>query len=173
MMDRKPLSYLNNAELADPSKADAVMDRLLLYDCYPGAASVAQMKLQRSLYKAYIPLYNALGSAGWCAIPYARVAPADAWCERYGDSQHGYFFAVRNPGPARLLKLSLDLKALGIRSAAFTAITGCKLESRTPSSVRLTIPKEWTAVVAVNRPEAEALAAAHSQEASSFHPSHP
>ena len=96
LMYQKPLSYLNNAEFADASKAEAVMDRLLLYACYPGAQNLEQMKRQRYLYRAYVPIYNALGAAGWEPVPHARVEPpTGAGCERFGDARHGYFFALR------------------------------------------------------------------------------
>jgi hypothetical protein len=185
LMYQKPLSYLNNAEMADPAKAEATLNRLLLYACYPGAASVQQMKAQRALYRAYIPLYNALGAAGWEPVPYTRVstrgeerrtppaAPAvaetDAWCERFGDARHGYFFAVRNNGPARELTLSLSTRQLGVKEEpTLTAVTGCELKGKGPGSARLAVPAQWTAVVAVNRPEAAALAAAHQRELARF-----
>jgi hypothetical protein len=170
LMRQKPLSYLNNAELADPAKAEAVMDCLLLYACYPGAASVPQMLAQRSLYRAYIPIYNALGAAGWEPVPYARVSPPDAWCERFGSGggRRGCFFAVRNPGPARELTLTLDRKSLALAPADFTAVTGCQLRSTSANSARLAVPARWTAVLAVNRPEARALAAAHQRELQRF-----
>jgi hypothetical protein len=168
LMHQKPLSYLNNAELADPTKAEAVMNRLLLYACYPGAKSVKQMKAQRALYRAYIPLYNALGAAGWEPVPYARVSLPDAWCERFGSAYRGYFFAVRNPGEAREMTLTLDLKALGIGKAAFVAVTGCEIRSTDATSVRLAVPARWTAVVAINRADAGSLAAAHQRELERF-----
>ncbi len=168
LLHQKPLSYLNNAELADPHKAEAVMDRLLLYACYPGAAGVNQMVAQRLLYRAYIPLYNALGAAGWEPVPYARLAPSEMWCERFGNARRGFFFAIRNPGVAREATLQLDLRALGIEKAAFVAITGCDIKGSDAKSVRLAIPARWTAVVAVNRADAEALAAAHRQERDRF-----
>jgi hypothetical protein len=168
LMYQKPLSYLNNAELADPAKAEAAMDRLLLYACYPGAASVAQMKAQRALYRAYIPIYNALGAAGWEPVPYARVSPPDAWCERFGSARHGCFFALRNPGAARDLTLTLDREALGIARPSFLAITGCQIRRAGGTRVRLTVPARWTAVIAVNRPEAQGLAVAHRRELQRF-----
>jgi hypothetical protein len=168
LMFQKPLSYLNNQELADPAKAESAMDRLLLYACYPGAANVNSMVQERALYRAYIPIYNALGAAGWEPVPYGRVSPTDAWCERFGNARHGYFFAVRNPGPARELTLTLDLKALGIEKAAFAAITGCQIKSSDAASVRLTVPAQWTAVVGVNRADADALASAHRREIARF-----
>jgi hypothetical protein len=170
-MYQKPLSYLNNRELADPQKAEAVMDRLLLYACYPGAASVAQMKTQRSLYRAYIPLYNALGAAGWQPVPHARVTPAaDAWCERFGSPRRGYLFTVRNNAPQpRDLTLTLDLKPLGLEKATFTPVAGCQAHPPGPNAVRLSLPGAWTAVLAVNHPSAAALAAAHRKELDLFH----
>ncbi|HZO89433.1 MAG TPA: hypothetical protein VFB38_13970 [Chthonomonadaceae bacterium] len=164
LMYQKPLSYLNNRELADPARAEAVLDRLLLYACYPGADSVQQMVAQRALYRAYIPLYNALGAAGWEPVPYARVSPPDAWCERFGNAKRGYFFALRNPGKARELTLTLDRKALGIERAAFQAVAGCQIQSAGADSVRLAVPAQWTAIIAVNRPDAGALAALHRRE---------
>lgn len=164
LMYQKPLSYLNNAELADPAKAEAVMDRLLLYACYPGAASTTQMKAQRALYRAYIPLYNALGAAGWEPVPYARMSPPDAWCERFGRPGRGYFFTIRNPGNPRTLTLTLDPKSLGIPEPSFVAVTGCRIQRSDPTHVRLTMPARWTALLAVNRAGAPALAAAHRRE---------
>ncbi|MCA1596006.1 MAG: hypothetical protein LC772_06240, partial [Chloroflexi bacterium] len=168
MMFQKPLSFLNNEEFSDPLKAESVMDRLLLYDSYPGAASVAQMKAQRELYRAYIPLYNALGAAGWQPIPYAQVSPTDGWCERYGTAAAGYFFTIRNPGKARDFTLTLDLPSLGISQATFSAVTGCTVESAAKNMVHLMIPEEWTAVVAANRTDASTLAVAHQKELASF-----
>lgn len=169
LMFQKPLSYLNNADLEDPAKAESVMDRLLLYACYPGVSSVRQdstelIRSQRALYRAYIPIYNALGAAGWEPIPYARLSQPDAWCERFGSPRRGYFFALRNPGAAADLTLTLDLKALGIEKAEFAAITGCRIERSDAHSVQLAVPAQWTAVVSVNRPDAAALAAAHQKE---------
>lgn len=161
LMSQKPLSFLNNADLGDPAKAEATMDGLLLYACYPGAKDVAQMKAQRLLYRAYIPLYNALGAAGWEPIPYARASPSEDWCERFGSREAGYFFTVRNPGVARTFTLTLDPTALVLSKATFTAVTGCQIESAQGMQARLNVPAHWTAVVAVNRPDAAALAAAH------------
>ena len=162
-MHQKPLSYLKNKELKDPAKAESVMNRLLLYACYPGSESVAQMKAQRHLYRGYIPLYNALGAAGWEPVPYARVEKAEnAWCERFGNHRRGFFFAVRNhAAEARDLSLRIDLKALGIEKAAFASITGCEIKKAEGGRVSLAVPAKWTAVVAVNRPDAKALAEAH------------
>jgi hypothetical protein len=173
LMHQKPLSYLNNAELATPAKAEAVFDRLLLYACYPGAASVAQMKAQRSLYRAYIPLYNALGKAGWEPVPYARTSPPDTWCERFGDAQQGYFFAIRNPGDAREVRLRFNPKALHVTDPLFTPVTGCTIEGADATSVRLNVPAQWTAVVALNRPDAADLAEAHRRELKNTSPPHP
>lgn len=167
-MYQKPLSYLNNSAMADPAKAEDVLDRLLLYACYPGAASVSQMKAQRFLYRAYIPLYNALGKAGWEPVPYARLSAPDMWCERFGNAPRGCFFAIRNPGPAREVTLRLDLKALGTQKAAFAAITGCVVKNSRAGSLRLAIPARWTAVVAVNRADADALSSAHRRERKRF-----
>lgn len=182
-MHQKPLSYLNNSELADPAKAEAVMDRLLVYACYPGAASVEQLKAQRELYRAYIPIYNALGKAGWEPVPHARVttaAPAGGaselapWCERFGDARSGYFFAIRNPGAAPAdLELQLELKPLKIARATFVPVVGCKIRdsggAAKGDSVILTIPARWTAVVSVNREDAAALADAHHRALERYH----
>ncbi|MCW3099552.1 MAG: hypothetical protein JWL77_5170, partial [Chthonomonadaceae bacterium] len=168
LMYQKPLSYLNNPDLDDPKKAEATMDSLLLYACYPGAANIAQMVRQRALYRAYIPLYNALGAAGWEPIPYAHLSESDAWCERFGTAQHGYFFAIRNPGKAREITLTLDLKALSITKADFQAVAGCTVVHSDAQSVRLSLPAQWTAVLAVNRAEAGALAADHRRELAAF-----
>jgi hypothetical protein len=168
LLYQKPLSYLNNRDFADPAKAESVMDALLLYACYPGAASVAQMKAQRALYRAYIPIYNALGAAGWEPLPYARVSAPDAWCERFGNTHRSLFFAVRNPGAAREITLTLDRKALGLQKTVFTAVTGCRIQSADAVSVRLGIPARWTAIIAVNRPDATGLAARHQQEIAAY-----
>jgi hypothetical protein len=168
LMYQKPLSYLNNQDFADPAKAEGVMDALLLYACYPGAASVGQMKAQRALYRAYIPIYNALGAAGWKPIPYARVSAPDAWCERFGDAHGGLFFALRNPGAAREITLTLDRTALGLQKALFTAVTGCRILGTETTRVRLAIPSRWTAIIAVNRPGAAGLAARNQQEITAY-----
>lgn len=168
LMHQKPLSYLNNGDMKVPGKAEPVVDALLLYACYPGAASVPAMKAERHLYRAYIPLYNALGKAGWEPIPYAALSAPDVWCERYGSSQAGYFFAVRNPGEARTVTLRLDLKALGLSEATFSAVTGCEVKTSDHASARLTLPAHWTAILAVNRPDAVALATAHRRERAQF-----
>jgi hypothetical protein len=178
-MYQKPLSYLNNTEFADPAKAEAAIDQLLLYACYPGAEGVRQLKAQRALYKAYIPIYNALGAAGWEPVPYAHVAaslPENSelpvpWCERFGDARHGLFYAVRNPmkHPADL-KLLIDLKSLGLDKALFVAVTGCQMKSASADQVVITVPAEWTAVVAVNRADAAGLADGSRRELALFHP---
>jgi hypothetical protein len=175
-MHQKPLSFLNNAEMKDATKSEAVMDALLLYACYPGAASVSQMKAQRGLYRAYVPIYNALGAAGWEAIPYAHVSGGKAgdklapWCERFGSGPGGMFFTIRNPADAAAeLTLSLDLTPLGLDRAHFDAVTGCDIKSSADNRVVLTVPPEWTAVVAVNRPDAPAMAESHRRELAAFH----
>jgi len=168
LMYQKPLSYLNNRDLADPAKAEGVIDALLLYACYPGAASIAQMKAQRSLYRAYIPIYNALGAAGWEPIPDARVSVPDAWCERFGDAHRGCFFTIRNPGAAREITLTLDLKILGLQKTVFAAVTGCRITGTETTHVRLAIPARWTAVIAVNRSDAAGLAARNQQETTAY-----
>jgi len=165
LMYQKPLSYLNNRYLAGPAKAESVMDSLLIYACHPGAANVDQMVSQRSLYRAYVPIYQALGAAGWEPVPYARVSGGQgAWVERFGNAGRGLFFAIRNPGQACELTLTLDPKALGLTKASFTAVTGCAIKSSGRWSVHLAMPARWTAVVAVNRADAKALAAAHQHE---------
>ncbi|HZK80026.1 MAG TPA: hypothetical protein VFC46_03145 [Humisphaera sp.] len=166
MMGAKPLSYLNNADFDDPAKAEAAMDRLLLYAAYPGARNTTTMVAQRHLYRAYIPIYNALGAAGWEAIPYARVTTAvpggaKPWCERFGHGLGGYFFAIRNPGNAAELTLTLsasDMRALRLESTKFVAVTGCQIKSVAADHVVLAVPAQWTAVVAVNRDDANKLA---------------
>jgi hypothetical protein len=185
VMYQKPLAYLNNKDFADPSKAEAAINRLLLYACYPGATNVAQLKSQRNLYRAYIPLYNALGAAGWQPIPYAQVTPPTSpntdksaknlspWCERFGDPAHGYFFAIRNPaGASADLTLKLHLQPLGIERATLTAITGCQIKSATADEVILTIPAAWTAVLACNRPDAQKLRTEHLQALAKYHEDH-
>jgi hypothetical protein len=175
-MDQKPLSFLNNNELKDPAKAEATMDALLLYACYPGATNVGQMIAERQLYRAYIPIYNALGAAGWNPVPYAHVngesdpAGTAAWCERFGSRQSGYFFTIRNPGKAAELTLSLDLKALGLDKASFAPVCGCEVKESGADRVVLKLPAQWTAVVAVNRADAGALEAAHRKELAAFRP---
>ncbi len=99
------------------------------------------------------------------------MTPSDAWCERFGTARDGYFFTVRNPGDARDLTLTLDLKALGIEKPAFTAVTGCRVRNARTDRVRLAVPAQWTAVVAVNRTDAAGLASAHRQELARFRPS--
>ena len=175
MMRDKPLSFLNNAELKDPAKAEASIDALLLYASYPGAANVDQMVAQRHLYRAYIPIYNALGEAGWEPIPFAQASGAPnakgltPWCERFGNSQSGYFFTVRNPGAAGDVTLSLDLPRLGITKASFTAVCGCQIKSSSAGQLVLLMPAEWTGVIAVNRDAAAALAKRCQEEVSLFH----
>jgi len=164
LMEDKPLSYLNNKDLADPAKAESAMDSLLLYACYPGAADVDQMVKERHLYRAYIPIYNALGAAGWKPIPWAHVNSDDAWCERFGGGDGGCFFTIRNPGAARTLTLTMDAGALGIKKPEFAAVAGCKILSAEGDTVHLSIPAQWTAVVAVDRPDAGTLAARRLQE---------
>jgi len=150
------------------------MDALLLYAVYPGATNVDQMIAERHLYRAYIPIYNALGEAGWEVVPYATVTRAiDAkgampWCERFGNRQAGYFFAVRNPGEAGEMALSLDLAKLGIENCAFTAICGCEVKSADAGRVVVTMPAQWTGVIAVNRGNAEKLAQRHAEEMTLF-----
>lgn len=168
LMYQKPLSYLNNSEMASAEKAEAVVDALLLYACYPGAVNARQMKAQRFLYRAYIPIYNALGKAGWEPVPHARLSVPDMWCERFGTAGGGQYFAIRNPGDAREVTLRLDPKALGITAAVFTAVTGCTINGVDRGSVRITIPARWTGVIGVNRPEAAALAALHRSERAQF-----
>lgn len=179
MMFQKPVSYLNNAELSDPAKVESALDRMLIYACFPGSnRDVNQLKSQRHLYRAYIPIYQAIGKAGWQPIPQAKVLPIAAareskplapWCERFGDAKHGYFFAIRNPEdqPAELA-LKLDLKALGIDRATFTAINGCQLKHAAADNAVVTVPAKWTAVIAVNHPEAAALAERHQKELDLF-----
>jgi len=140
------------------------MDALLLYDCYPGAQSVAQMKSQRALYRAYIPIYNALGKAGWEPIPYARLSQPDMWCERFGGGQDGCYFAIRNPGAAREVVMKIDRKALGLTSNGFESITGCTVKSVDSNSVKLSLPATWTGVVSVGRADSTGLASAHRRE---------
>ncbi|HET6250168.1 MAG TPA: hypothetical protein VFE47_20930 [Tepidisphaeraceae bacterium] len=172
-MHAKPLSYLNNAELGDAAKAEAVMDRLLMYACYPGAHSTAAMVSQRHLYRAYIPIYNALGAAGWEPVPYAHVTPNAAdgklnpWCERFGHGVGGYFFTVRNPGEATELTLTFtadELHRLNLEKPQFTAVTGCQIKSAATDRVVLAVPANWTAVIAINRDDAKGLAEANREE---------
>jgi hypothetical protein len=87
---------------------------------------------------------------------------------RFGGGRRGCFFAVRNPGPARDLTLTLDRRSLALGHVDFTAITGCQLRRAGANSVRLAVPARWTAVIAVNRPEARALAVAHERELQRF-----
>ena len=124
-MYQKPLSYLNNTELADPAKAEAAMDGLLLYACYPGAASVAQMKAQRALYRAYIPLYNALGAAGWEPIPYAQLLHRTPGANGSETPSKAISSPSAIPAKQREMTLTLDLKALAMTKADFQAVTGC------------------------------------------------
>jgi hypothetical protein len=81
------------------------------------------------------------------------------------------FFAVRNPmkNPADL-KLSMDLKSLGLDKALFVAVTGCQMKSASADQVVITAPAEWTAVVAVNRADAAGLADGSRRELALFHP---
>lgn len=177
MMGRKALSFLNNREMKDPAKAETAIDSLLLYACYPGAASVEQLIAQRDLYRAYIPIYNALGDAGWNPVPYARASFEDkspgpaAWCERFGDRATGYFFTIRNPGPATDLELHFDLKALGIGEPRITPVCGCQIKTAAADQVLFSMPANWTAVIALDRPDAPALAAAHDRLVNAFHAS--
>ena len=137
-----------------------------------------QLKAQRHLYRAYIPIYNALGAAGWRPIPYAHIgesaeqksdpAKLAPWCERFGSADQGYFFAIRNPGPAAELTLSLDPKSLSLDKATFTAVTGCDVISTTPQTAVLKMPAQWTAVIAVNRPDAAALHERYQTEIAAF-----
>lgn len=172
-MGYKPLSFLNNKQMADPAKAESVMDSLLLYACYPGAASVEQMVAQRDLYRAYIPIYNALGAAGWDALPEAHVNGAAGnpapWCERFGDRTGGYFFTIRNPGNAAEVDLRLDLKSLGLDAAKFTPVCGCRIKNAGADHVVVALPAEWTAVIAVNRNDGGVLATAHQHQIDAFH----
>jgi len=174
MMHQKPLSYLNNTLLKDPAKAESIMDALLLYAVYPGATNVDQMIAERHLYRAYIPIYNALGEAGWEVVPHATVTRAtDAkgampWCERFGNRQAGYFFTLRNPGEAGEMVLSLDRAKLGIENCAFAAICGCEVKSADAGRVVVSVPAQWTGVIAVNRGNAEKLAQRHAEEMTLF-----
>lgn len=107
-------------------------------------------------------------------MPYAHVTaqlPAvkgetAPWCERFGSAHRGYFFAIRNPGPAVDLTLTLNRESLGIKTARFAAVTGCKIKTSTPDHITLSVPARWTAVVAVNRGDAEGLAKTHDLEMS-------
>jgi hypothetical protein len=112
---------------------------------------------------------NGLGAAGWEPIPHAHLSETDAWCERPGYAQHGYFFAIRNPGKAREITLTLDVKALSVTKADFQVVTGCTIVHADAHSVRLSLPAQWTAVISVNRVEAGALAADHKRELKAFH----
>jgi hypothetical protein len=68
------------------------------------------------------------------------------------------------------LTLSLDPKPLGLEGAAhFDPVTGCEIKSIGDDRVVLTMPPKWTAVVAVNRPDAAALAESHRRERALFH----
>jgi hypothetical protein len=175
MMYDKPLSFLNNKELGDSTKAESTIDGLLLYASYPGAKNVDQMVEQRHLYRAYIPIYNALGAAGWEPIPFATVAGAtDAkgltpWCERFGNGKTGCFFTVRNPGAAGEITLSPDMVRLDIMAPKFVAVCGCQIKSTDAGHIVLSMPAQWTGVIAVNRPEADHLAKQCQDELSLFH----
>ena len=98
----------------------------------------------------------------------ARVTPADVWCERFGGGAGGSFFTIRNPGAARTVQLKLDGYPLGAAAPVFTAVTGCKVLSAQRGVLKVSIPAQWTAVVALNRPDAADLAAASRQALALF-----
>src|SRR5258706_255200 len=50
-----------------------------------------------------------------------------------------------------------DLHALGIDKPKFVAVTGCQIKEAAADHVVLTMPAQWTGVVAVNREEAKGL----------------
>ena len=167
-MHQKPLSYLNNAELADPAKAEAVMDRLLLYACYPGAASVPQMNAQRSLYRAYIPLYNALGAPAGSRSHTRASSPPDAWCERFGTAPRLF---LRHPQSRRRPRSDPPPgheSSRNLRKRHFRRSPAAKSKVLNAASVHLAIPARWTAVVAVNRADAGALAETNRHEKHRF-----
>ena len=166
MMGAKPLSYLNNADFDDPAKAEAAMDRLLLYAAYPGAAqydddgcpTASVSSLHSNLQR---PRRRRLGGDPLCSRHHGRCRGAKPWCERFGHGLGGYFFAIRNPGEAAELTLTLsasELRALRLESTKFVAVTACQIKSVAVDHVVLAVPAQWTAVVAVNRDDANKLA---------------
>lgn len=99
----KPLSHMNYAYF-DPKvpieQKERAMQRNLLYGVWPGSGNVPepqQIEPLRPLYKRYMPLFRALGQAGWEPIPCATVAPEPLVVERYGPTSGPLFLVVHNP----------------------------------------------------------------------------
>ncbi len=136
----KSLGFLNTGmtELA-PEAAEKRIRLLMFYHIYPGLNSTSpeQMEKIRPMFKKYIPLMQAMGTAGWEPVTYATVADPAIWVERFGPGKDGVvYFAVRNSSAEKkTAELTVDCMSFGLlpRSVAAGAeVIGGEVVKATP-----------------------------------------
>jgi len=104
----------------------------LFYGFYPGLIGIGDnpnllyfknpdiYERDRSLFKKYIPLIQALGSAGWEPVTYAKSDNPSIYVERYGPKSLGsiWYITVRNISDKRqTYSLTLTVETLGLTNA--------------------------------------------------------
>lgn len=155
------LLKLNGAEAVlrfEEEYMDTFMDWCLFFGVYPTIGGMWEdPEPQRELYRKYMPVFRALGTAGWEPVTHTRTDNPDLRVERYGYWVQGTLhFAVRNFGESDASgNLVIDAGALliGEEAIARDAFTGEELEWKRDGDkamLPLTLSPARTAVIHVS-----------------------
>jgi len=128
LLYQKPFCFLLKLMSPEETRAFGIprlrilLDWCLFFAVYPSISEgiYEDPEPYRDLYRKYVPVVRALGTAGWEPVTHARTDNADIRVERYGYwSQGTLHFACRNFTDADASgKLTIDAEALKIGEGA-------------------------------------------------------